>query len=89
MNFYDVNSRFDSRSNDYFARKRLTMPRNSPPNANAPKRKAFGGQPTNYTNPATRGFDAKRLYRDRLNTLNAVKNKKRLDFRPVNEEIYN
>lgn len=90
MNFYDVNSRQDSRGNDYFARKRLTMPRTSPMNhLNAAKRKNFGVPLNTHSNPATRGFDAKKLYRDRLNTLNATKNRKKLDFRPVNEEIYN
>lgn len=33
-------------------------------------------------------FDAKRLYRERLQVYNQQKNRKKLDFRQANQEIY-
>lgn len=71
MNFYDINrSKFagsrspanNQLSADYYAKKRLTMPRNAA-NSGTRRKESMG---SNDFNPATRGFDAKKLYKERL-----------------------
>ena len=76
MNFYDVNGRGDN-----YGRQQ----RHTPTNLLHQVRK----NPLDGPRPIGRGFDAKKLYKDRLKDVNpTVKNKKKLDFKPVNQEIY-
>ena len=72
MNFYDINrSKFagsrsplsNQLSADYYAKKRLTMPRNA---ANSSTRRKESMGSNDCVNPAARGFDAKKLYKERL-----------------------
>ena len=83
MNFYDMNRRAPSQSSNYYAKKGLTMPRQGSGLYSSHARENSGSQ---NQHPDNRLFDAKKLYKDRLQTFNVVKNKRKLDFTPAKEE---
>lgn len=88
MNFYDMNDRRSQNMDTYLARKRLTMPKqNVGPPIGSGRRRAteLSGQNPPMAAFGSRGFDAKKLYRDRVNTVNnnTSKSKRPLDLKAL------
>ena len=70
MNFYDMQDRRGQNMDTYLARKRLTMPKPAQGPLSGQARGRVNNASNNTLGAASRGFDAKKLYRDRLNTQN-------------------